>query len=133
MPKYKIYAGLGGGFGGAQEIEEKEFENEEAAEQYAYEAAKEEYESYQGVQGIPDEESIKEDHPEWSDAEIEQEIEDDMESWIDYYVELAEQRKITITDREKYMTQGMGIALHYAYSIDPQFAGMLFKELNVKV
>jgi hypothetical protein len=87
MSKYKIFAGLGGSFGGAQEVETGEFENEEKANKRAYELAKEEYESYQGLHGIPDEESIKEENPEYSDEDIQQAINDDMESWLDYYVE----------------------------------------------
>ena len=38
MKKYNIYAGLSGGFGGAQLVAEaEEFENRDAAEKYAYE------------------------------------------------------------------------------------------------
>lgn len=47
--KYNIYAGLGGGFGGARLVAEaEEFENQAAAEEYAYEYAIEEYQSYEG-------------------------------------------------------------------------------------
>ena len=32
---------------------------------------------------------------------------------------------------EKYMTQGIGIAIHYTYCIDRNIAELLFKELNI--
>jgi len=33
--------------------------------------------------------------------------------------------------KEKYMTQGIGLAIHYAYCIDYNFAECLFNELNI--
>ena len=36
-----------------------------------------------------------------------------------------------MTAREKHITYGMGVAVHYARQIDPQFAGMLWRELNL--
>jgi len=36
MSKYKIFYGLGGGFGGVSEGEIEEFENEDIAEEYAF-------------------------------------------------------------------------------------------------
>ena len=46
MGYYKIYAGLSGGFGGANYIDTLEFENEDAANDYAFESACELYYSY---------------------------------------------------------------------------------------
>lgn len=36
-----------------------------------------------------------------------------------------------MTAREKYITQGIGIAIHYAYCQNDNFGGLLFRELNV--
>ena len=93
MKKYNIYAGLGGGFGGARLVAEaEEFENEEAAVNYAYECALEEYQSYEGYHGIvsygdildnPEEYGLEEGFTEEDVDEIYQE---EIESWITYYV-----------------------------------------------
>lgn len=60
MKKYKIYAGLGGGFGGANFQEIIECKNEYEASQYAYELACQEYESYEGLYGLADLDTIAE-------------------------------------------------------------------------
>ena len=52
MPKFKIYAGLSGGFGGAQYHGTYEFTDAQEADRYAYELALEEYESYAGCHGL---------------------------------------------------------------------------------
>lgn len=36
-----------------------------------------------------------------------------------------------MTAKDKYITQGMGTAIHYARTIDRCFAEMLFRELNI--
>lgn len=36
-----------------------------------------------------------------------------------------------MTEKDKYMTQGMGLAINYAWQIDEQFASMLFSELAI--
>lgn len=94
MKKYNIYAGLGGGFGGAKLVAEaEEFENEEAAVEYAYCCALEEYQSYEGYHGIvsygdildcPEDYGLEEGYTEEDVEEIYQE---EVESWITYYVE----------------------------------------------
>lgn len=93
MKKYNIYAGLGGGFGGAHLVAEaEEFENEAAAVNYAYECALEEYQSYEGYHGIvsygdiwenPEDYGLEEGYTEEDVDEIYQE---EVESWITYYV-----------------------------------------------
>ena len=60
MKKYKIYAGLGGSFGGATLQEVSEFKSESAAYEYAYELACQEYESYEGLYGLADLDTIAE-------------------------------------------------------------------------
>lgn len=94
MKKYNIYAGLGSGFGGARLVAEaEEFENRAAAENYAYECALEEYQSYEGCHGLvsygdiwesPEDYGLEEGYTEEDVEEIYQE---EVESWITYYIE----------------------------------------------
>lgn len=96
MKKFKIYAGLGGSFGGAEYHETVEAENEREALNYAYQVATEEYQSYEGYHGIMSWEECEEDLCESGMLEdlTENEYEDtvnahyldEIESWIDYYV-----------------------------------------------
>ena len=46
MKKFEIFAGLGGGFGGLKSYGVYEFNNQQEAEDYAYELACNEYERY---------------------------------------------------------------------------------------
>lgn len=52
MKEYNIYAGLGGGFGGKKYQYTGLFESHEDAEHEAWEAACEEYDSYEGTNGL---------------------------------------------------------------------------------
>lgn len=52
MQKYNIYAGLGGGFGGASYQGTGDFKSLADAENEAYQLAVEEYESYSGCHGL---------------------------------------------------------------------------------
>lgn len=61
MAKFEIYAGLNGGFGGAKFEGIYEFNDIDEAEQFAYEKAIEEYESYGGMHGLLDYEGAYED------------------------------------------------------------------------
>ncbi len=96
MPKYRIFAGLGGGFGsgfgGATEHAIEEHDNEgkamEAAEQYAREV----YDSYAGLHGLLDWDEVAEEHgltPDEDDEEITQAYAEEQDSWLDYHVELV--------------------------------------------
>lgn len=96
--KYLIYAGLGGGFGGANLIDDEpmEFSSFEEAMRFAYDTAFEEYESYEGMHGLLDwNECAEELYPDRNIDDLtpfeEQQISDyyleEVESWIDYYVE----------------------------------------------
>ena len=97
MKKYKIYAGLGGGFGGASFEGIYEYRNQEEADRAAYVMAAEEYESYAGMHGLLDYDGIREDLEEsgFIDTIDENEIDDmvdnaymeHMESWLDYRAE----------------------------------------------
>lgn len=89
---FNIYAGLGGGFGGARYMGTIDCENENAASDYAYELARDEYNLYEGMYGLFDPGDAY-DNPEdygLSDEPTEDEIEElvleDMENWIDYKV-----------------------------------------------
>lgn len=83
--KFKIYAGLGGGFGGAIYIETEDFDSENEAGEEAWRHAIDEYDSYGGLHGlrgvieIMEEDDVNEDEA----YEI---YEEERESWLDYYV-----------------------------------------------
>ena len=86
MAKYKVYYGLGGGFGGAGDPEILDFDTEKEATDYAWEMAVEEYESYAGMHGIRDIDEIM------AEEGVEEEEAydvfcDERESWLDYWVE----------------------------------------------
>lgn len=105
---FNIYAGMGGGFGGATYEGWFSIEDKEEAESLARELAIEEYQSYEGYHGIlsymecaqelygegPDGEV-----PEWvwTSVNAQEEIKDmyteEVESWIEYWVEEAEEEE----------------------------------------
>ena len=84
---YAIYAGLGGSFGGAQFICLETFDNVDDANDYAETLAKEEFDSYPlDCFGIDE------------DADYD-EIDNEADGWIDYYV-------IEITTEEQLIKLG---------------------------
>lgn len=93
MTKYRIYAGLSGGFGGANNICTEEFHNRTEAEEFAYQQALEKYVSYEGSHGILSYDecrAVLEDS--YSDDEIDEEwvceyYSNEVESWVEYWVE----------------------------------------------
>ena len=91
MQKYEIYAGMGGGFGGAQLHGIYEFSSVQEAERYAYDLAFDEYQSYEGSHGILSWDEVYEDclASEWIEpgAQSETEIEGIVD---DAYLELVE-------------------------------------------
>ena len=84
MKQYRIYAGLGGSFGGAQEDGVYTFEGEDDAVDYAFERACEIFDSYSSrfdsVEDIMDYYGCDED-------EAEEIFIEERERWIEYYVE----------------------------------------------
>jgi hypothetical protein len=89
MKRYKIYAGLGGGFGGANYQETKLFNSDSKAENYAWELASDIYESYVGLHGLRGiEEIIEEDGV--SSEEAYCIYDEEKESWLDYWAEEVE-------------------------------------------
>ena len=95
MPKFKIYAGLSGGFGGAHFCEIYECGSQAEAETYAREVAIEEYESYGGYHGLYTWDSMRQ---EIADDEYDGDIEqvdpedvdmrmmEEVEGWLTYKV-----------------------------------------------
>lgn len=95
MPKFKIYAGLGGGFGGAQFHGVYEFADEREADQAARELCVEEYESYGGYHGLYTWDSMRQEIADNEyDGDIEQvdpedvdiALTEEMEGWFAYKV-----------------------------------------------
>lgn len=90
---FEIYAGLSGGFGGASHQETDEFNSEEEALEHAYHLAIEEYQSYEGCHGILDWLDCREDLIKsgfsYNDDDVDARYQEEIESWIEYYVEPA--------------------------------------------
>lgn len=86
MKQYKIFTGLGGGFGGAREYGTYEVSSQDDAEQYAYEVACEEYEGYAGLHGLRSVDDIIEEEG-YCEVEAEDAYNEERESWLSYYVE----------------------------------------------
>lgn len=91
MAWYKLYAGLGGGFGGATYECTAEFDNEDEALNAAYDLAFDEYASYEGYHGILSWDDCLEEYEEtWgmnhTDSDIDDYYNEQVESWIEYYV-----------------------------------------------
>ena len=87
MPLFKIYAGLGGGMGGAEYVETSEFQDEANAMDYAWQVAMECYDDMAGLYGLLSMEEIAEENPDEDEDYIQELYEAEAESWIDYYVE----------------------------------------------
>ena len=94
MPKFKIFAGMGGGFGGPEYHMTGEYPNRDAAMKDAFDLAVEEYESYAGLHGILSwddvyQELVDEGYIDTIDDEETERMVDDayqeaIESWITY-------------------------------------------------
>jgi hypothetical protein len=95
MPKFKIYAGLSGSFGGTQYHCTDDFIDHTDAERYARELAVEEYESYGGYHGLYTWDSMRQEiADELYDGDIEQvdpesvdeRMIEEVENWMVYKV-----------------------------------------------
>ena len=95
MPKFKIYAGLSGGFGGARYCGVYECADKNEAETYASEQAIEEDESYGGYHGIYTWDSMRQEIADDEyDGDIEQvdpedvdmRLMEEVEGWLTYKV-----------------------------------------------
>ena len=86
---YDIYAGLGGGFGGATFQVTEEHIDEDSATEAAYEIAVEIYRSYEGMHGIlcweECKEILEEEWDEVTDEDVNDYYREEVEGWIEYY------------------------------------------------
>ena len=89
--KWAIFAGLGGGFGGATFKEVVECSREEAEKQ-AYYSAVEDYDNHSGMNGLRDTSDIMEEDS-CEEDEAEQIYNEEREGWLDYYVEPFDENK----------------------------------------
>lgn len=94
MPWFKIYAGLGGSFGGASYQGTYEYADINEAIEDAYRMAEEEYQSYEGCHGVMNWQECYEDLRDSFAAEPEEEdvnlrYREEIESWISYEVKPA--------------------------------------------
>lgn len=95
MPKFKIYAGLSGGFGGARFCGVYDCADEHEAEEIAREEAMSEYESYGGYHGLYTWDSMRQEiADDLYDGDIEQVDPEDVdiammeevEGWLSYRI-----------------------------------------------
>ncbi|CAG7580036.1 MAG: hypothetical protein SLAVMIC_00216 [uncultured marine phage] len=94
--EWMIFAGLGGGFGGAQQMGIFTGTEDEANSE-AWRMSVEEYEGMVGMHGLRDVDEIMEEDE--VDADEAQEISnDERESWLDYWVEKYDPEKHQDTD-----------------------------------
>lgn len=95
MARYNIYAGLGGGFGGATYHGTISLDSDLEADKVAYDCAVEDYESYAGSNGIVDIGEIEENPEEfgleegYTENELYEVYREEMEGWIVYYAILT--------------------------------------------
>ena len=94
MPKFDLYVGLSGGFGGAKFQGTYEYNTLKEAEEDAYQLAVEEYQSYEGYHGIMSWEDCKQDlidtygEDEIDEEDIDLHYTEEVEGWLSYYVKL---------------------------------------------
>lgn len=90
--KYKIYAGLSGGFGGATYQKTEDYSS---MDEDAYALAVEEYQSYEGCHGIMSWDDCREDLIDsgfdYDDEAVDDRYQEELESWLSYYVEPEEE------------------------------------------
>lgn len=106
LKEYNIYAGLGGGFGGAKYQYTSVYESEEEALEEAHQLAVEEYGSYEGMHGLltydEAETEARNLYPDGDEEDIENCIshlfDEDVDNWIKYYVVLTEEDTETDED-----------------------------------
>lgn len=93
--KYKIYAGLSGGFGGATYQKTEDYSSMDEALEDAYALAVEEYQSYEGCHSIMSWDDCREDLIDsgfdYDDEAVDNRYQEELESWLSYYVEPEEE------------------------------------------
>jgi hypothetical protein len=101
--KYKIFAGLVGGFNNVEYQYTEDFDTQEEAEQAAFEAACVVYEDYVGMHGLRSTSDIInedlgcEEYEDCSERELQEIAEEifceERESWLGYYVEIDNEQE----------------------------------------
>lgn len=88
MKEYLIKYALGGGFGGLEFAEEEIVfaVSEDDANSQARQLAVEVYESYEGCNGLEDENTLQEEYPDADNDTIHEIYVEEVESWIEYEV-----------------------------------------------
>jgi hypothetical protein len=89
MPLYNLYAGLGGGFGGAVFQETIECDSLDTASAYAHELSVQEYENFEGMHVLFTREEALEEDPDLTDEELDEMENEDRESWIESWAVLT--------------------------------------------
>jgi hypothetical protein len=79
-----ICYGLAGGFGGERNFEVIKVDTQEEADEWAFESACQEYESYAGMYGLRDLDQIMADEGIEDEDEAQQVFEEERESWLAY-------------------------------------------------
>ena len=89
--RVRIYAGLGGRFGGATYQMTEDYASIDEALEDVYNLSVEEYQSYEGCHGIMSWEDYREDLKEsdfdYDDESVDSYYQEELESWLSYYVE----------------------------------------------
>ena len=107
MPKFKIYAGLSGGFGGATLCCVDDFYNKKDAEDFARQEAIDMYESYGGCHGLYTWDSMRQeiaddaydgDISQVDDEDVDIAYMEEIEGWITYFVKEAYREDDVIDD-----------------------------------
>lgn len=103
--EFNIYAGLGGGFGGAEYCSTILAEDIDEASNYAYECARNKYELYEGNKGIKSWDDVAfdlgfnlEDMTEEEEEEVFEVYNEEVEGWICYYAVLTSEDDIPEED-----------------------------------
>ena len=100
MGEWKIYYGLGGGFGGAKFSHIETGCGRVTAEEIAFQLAVEEYESYGGYHGLTSYDEIRENLEDYgldeeaTDEDIWMAYMEEVNSWIEYYAVEYDGREI---------------------------------------
>lgn len=91
--RWRLYAGLSGGFGGASYIKTIEASEASAFREAEYEA-NEIYDRFEGMHGLFNSEDELEQNPELTEEELGEMEDEDRERWLDYHiVEETEENK----------------------------------------
>jgi hypothetical protein len=93
--KYAIFAGLGGGYGGAVFIDFEDCTSMEQADEIACECARDTWESYGGMAGVDgyDFEEYQKEYPDATESDYDDADNEAFDSWADYHAEEYDSNK----------------------------------------